>query len=1186
MTELVYIKRIDLRGFKTFGRKATLRLGRGLTVITGPNGSGKSNILDSLRFALGELSPKELRGSSLSDLISKSTVPNPPRSAHVAVQFDNADRRLPMDSDSLTISREFHKGGEGIYRLNGRRVSRKQLTELLSSADIHVAGYNIVPQHAVTRLAEVTSEERRKIIEDLIGLGIYDLRKAESQAQLNLAETNIRIASARVDEVRLRVESLEKERNDFLRHSLLTKEITRLQAQTISSKLAVLKKEIEAIKEQAELKESRLKNLRSDRDKLSTSRLQLEQDMRSLQERLLDSGGQKIHELQRYLTEVNSEIGGLKANIEAKKLNLQILKKQTEDLEQETSQHASELDSAEAELLRLRDERHELEGLLEEREVNFLQLSKQLQEFRGGLTETSKNLENVEGELELATKEFIKINSQIEAESTRLTMVQNQLKTLQERGSELRTSLGAMQKRLEELGKLRAHQEERLSQLDRIMSQHLSMKEGRRREVDEVSETAETADESILEFKARKKALEVLAPEETAISEIEELHSSGILHNIVGCFRDLVQFDKGYERAFHAACADWLNSLVVKDIAAAISCIECLKHRKLSRIKIIPLDMVASTPAVAEPPNIEGVTKRMIDCVRYDESLEAAVNFVLGDTIVTNSQRAAYLSSLKGFRAVVLTGDLYEPRGGLEGGYYREPLDIGSMAPRTESLHDLEKTVASLTNLIEKGKSSLERLDSEIEKLREERTEIQNTISTISRETEAVQDRIQLTNEEISRTDQTLVSLQDHTERDREKLQLFINRKSELEQTLRRLEDEKSTLRYAARSDKINETEKQHSILGEELNQLKRKKAIVDSRISSLETSIQSKAKVLERAKDQARYIQERGREVASSIESAEKELESWTFKLSEATLERENLLNSLESLKQGNVKVQSELNELNESIQKIEREIEPLSSNLTMLRLELNRKELEENYLFGELGRLGFEGPIETPPVDPKMVETHLSTLRNELQQIGAINELAVTHYEEQKNNYKQLSIRINQLEQEKQSILKFMEELEQKKRETFMSVFERLNHNFNEIFSKITDGGRGGLVLENPEEIFSGGVDMHLAFPGKAELSIGSASGGEKSVATVCFLLALQAIHPMPFYIFDEIDAHLDMVNSQRLADLLKERSTNSQFIVVSLKDTTISRADGVYGIFIQDGFSQVVSLPKPEARTDDRT
>jgi len=188
---LVYIKRIDIKGFKTFTKKVSLKLDKGLTVITGPNGSGKSNIVDAVKFALGELSPKEMRGSSLEDLISKSLSEHEAESAYVAIQFDNSDRRIPIDSDLVTISREFSKNGEGIYRVNGKRVSRKQLTDLLSSAGIHVNSFNIVPQHAITKMAEIAPEERRKIIEEMIGIAVYDARKTEALEELHKAEVNI-----------------------------------------------------------------------------------------------------------------------------------------------------------------------------------------------------------------------------------------------------------------------------------------------------------------------------------------------------------------------------------------------------------------------------------------------------------------------------------------------------------------------------------------------------------------------------------------------------------------------------------------------------------------------------------------------------------------------------------------------------------------------------------------------------------------------------------------------------------------------------------------------------------------------------------------------------------------------------------------------------------------------------------
>jgi len=1178
---LVYIKRIDLRGFKTFGRKVTLKLGQGLTVVTGPNGSGKSNVLDSLRFALGELSPKELRGSSLSDLVSKSTLTNPPRSAYVSVQFDNADRRLPIDSGSVTISREFYKSGEGVYRLNGRRVSRKQLTELLSSADIQVSGYNIVPQHAITRLAEVTSEERRKIVEDLVGLGTYDLKKNEAQLQLSQADTNLKIALARVEEVRLRVESLERERNDFLRHSLLTKEIARLQAQTVSNKILSLDNDLTILRQQIESKKSQINNFKAERDRLSTSRLVVEQELRDIREMLMDQGGQKIHELEMSIGEANSEISSLRADIESKKLNLQLLKKQRAGLEQDSSQHESELENLRTELTRLNEERNELEEILRRKETEVRGLTDETQTIRNSLAAAPKALEGIDKQIDPITTELITISSKIESETTRISIIQDQSKTLQDQESQLTSSTEALQRRREELSDLRTQQEQQLSLIEEEIAEMLALNEAREKEVDEAARTARLASGSVLEIDSQNRVIDLLAPEELALAEIEDLQLSGRLHNVVGRFRDLIQVDKVHEPALNAACADWLNSLIVKDVGTAIACVEYLKRSRLSRIKIIPLDMVEDKPPVAETPSVEGVVSRITDCIRYDDSLEAAVHFVLGDTVVTDSQKAAYLLSLKGFRAVVLAGDLYEPGGALEGGYYRTPLDISSIVPRTRHMNDFRQSVATLTQLIETGKSAIVKVNSRIAELRGEKIALQRDLDLIRSDIERIQNELSQSKGELENIANNARAIQERITKAGDDLQSFVWKKSELEHALRKLEDQKTSLTVSVSTEEIQKAERHYALMLEELNRSRSRKAIVDSGSSSASNAIESKSKVLERTRDQLNYVLGREQEILSQLESAEKQLVISNSRLMQITSERRDLTSSLEDLKKSAVETQAKLDQLNESLRKNERELEPLSSNLTMLSVELNKKELEKNYLMEELGKLGFGNPLKISDFDAKRAEGNMSMLREELRQIGAINELAVAHYEEQRGNYKQLSIRINQLEQEKQSIVKFMDEMEQKKRDTFMNVFETLNHNFNDIFSKITDGGTGRLVLENPEDLFSGGVDMTLAFPGKAGLSIGSASGGEKSVATVCFLLALQAIHPMPFYVFDEIDAHLDMVNSQRLANLLKERSVNSQFVVVSLKDSTIARADGVYGVFIQDGVSQVISLPKVEAQ-----
>src|SRR3989304_10614394 len=281
---MVYIKRVDLRGFKTFGKKATVHLDRGLTVITGPNGSGKSNILDAVKFALGELSPKELRGETIGDLIHKSSQTTSLHSAYVAVQFDNHDRRIPIDSEAVTISREFRRGGEGIYRLNGRRISRKQLTDILTSPDINVSSYNIVPQHAITKLAEVTTEERRRIIEDMVGIAVYDTRKASAQAELQQADLNLQVASAKIDEVRLRVEGLEKERNDYLKYQGIRNEITQLEAKAVSYKIKKAREESGHVQQETTQYQLQLHELKNRRDELIKQKSQLETEKREFEE--------------------------------------------------------------------------------------------------------------------------------------------------------------------------------------------------------------------------------------------------------------------------------------------------------------------------------------------------------------------------------------------------------------------------------------------------------------------------------------------------------------------------------------------------------------------------------------------------------------------------------------------------------------------------------------------------------------------------------------------------------------------------------------------------------------------------------------------------------------------------------------------------------------------------------------
>jgi chromosome segregation protein len=278
-------------------------------------------------------------------------------------------------------------------------------------------------------------------------------------------------------------------------------------------------------------------------------------------------------------------------------------------------------------------------------------------------------------------------------------------------------------------------------------------------------------------------------------------------------------------------------------------------------------------------------------------------------------------------------------------------------------------------------------------------------------------------------------------------------------------------------------------------------------------------------------------------------------------------------------------MKEIDSEVTGILDKLDPINNELANLNASHKHLEMQIEFHMTELKELGYAEVLEVTGEEMETVQNTLPTLKKELAAIGGVNELAVSQYEEVKDNYKHLATRIYGLEKEKLSIVQFMNEIDQQKFEAFMKAFNQVSQSFNEIFQTVTSGV-GRLFLEKPESPFEGGADIRLQFPGKTEMTIGAASGGEKSVGTVCFILALQAIHPMPFYMMDEMDAHLDIVNSQRLAELLKSKSKGSQFIIISLKDVTITRGDTVYGVFIQEGVSQVVGLPMQEAKVVGRT
>jgi chromosome segregation protein len=1173
---LVYIRRIDLRGFKTFGKKVSLTLDRGLTVVTGPNGSGKSNVIDSVKFALGELSAKELRGGTITDLIHRGSPHATMKSAYVAVQFDNADRRIPVDAELVTISREFRRGGEGIYRLNGRRVSRKQLTDILSSADIQVSGHNIVQQHAITRLAEVTHEERRKIIEDMIGIAVYDSKKAESEIQLQQADLNIKVASARTDEVRLRVEALEKERNDYLRSQQLKKETSKLQAQLTSHKIAEIQTEIADLRKEAAEKEQTIEQIKTKKDEISKEREKVESERQSYEENVVEKGSADLFKTERSLGDVNANIAGLRAEIESSKRTTRSLELQKADLEKRIEQTDQAIAKSKSDLANGRNRLSEVAGLFEAKRKEREAFSATLAESRMKIGEQSSEANALDERIAELTNQLIEIDAQGRASGSKVALLEGHIQTLKSRRGELEELSKSISGRTEELAKLLTQEKSRLNTIEANLAEYTKVEVEKRAEVAHAAEVSRKARLTLAEVETQKNVAEFIGSDESALELIEEMGKSGAIAGIHGRLCDLMRYKEEHHKAIEAASVGWMKSIVVRNIDSAIGCIESLKRTKLGRVKLVPIESLHPANKVEPPTHIEGVLGTIESFVEALGPFDRAVNFVFGDTILTATQRSAFLVSLEGFRAVSIAGDLYEPGGGMEIGYYREPLDARKLVPKESTLVDVASAVTSLESLLERSKKDLERLREGILSQTESKAASKNLIEAMEREADTIKQDLERTSKAIENSGKRVASLGEEIEQENLNLKSSQDRRQDFQNKLDLLTKEKASFGLKARSHELTQLESKHAALYDELNKLIQDKLELEGKLSTLEASITTSTQNQDQMKAQIASIEKQITDTQSRMGASNQELAGHEETIKQLQDQREAILKNVTSAKAKRNAFEQALKSLETQLMKAINQLEPLNREVANLNSTVKEKEMRASLLWTEIKSLGYDGLIEVAPKELPSIEETLSALKRELERIGAVNELAVSQYEDQKTNYKQLATRIYEIEKERHAIIEFMNELDKKKFDMFMRAYSQVDTTFQEIFAKITGTGTGRMVLEYPEDPFKGGVDVLLAFPGKSEMTISSASGGEKSVSTVCFLLALQAIHPMPFYMFDEIDAHLDVVNSQRLAELLRDRSKGSQFLVVSLKDTAISRANRVYGVFIQEGVSQVVEMP----------
>jgi chromosome segregation protein len=1178
-----YIKKIELKGFKSFGPQTVkVVLDKGFTAITGPNGSGKTNIMDACLFSLGELSTRRMRAENAAKLIfhgSEKAGLEKAKMAKVVIQFDNSDGTMPVDTITVTVSREVYRNGQSVYRLNGRRISRAHILEILSMAAISSTSQNIIPQGTITRLTDVNPMERRKIIEDLIGIAQYDAEKVQAEDKLRTADISIRTAMGRIDEVQKRLDDLERERNELLRYRFIENEIKKFEAIKISHDIVQLNKKVEETQAQADKVRTRVDKLRELRDGRRSKRREIEGEWRKLSSEIVEEGGSQVLKVQIRIGELKSKLTELTTKISSGQASFESLKRVKENNMEQYQTIKAEIRDNRLKIRAYRAELEKLKAQLSEKDTEHDSLAQETNQLWEGLGENNKGIRKTEQQIDTHIRRLAFLRSEYLKSKTAVRLSTGRLKELNVRRERYANTLAEIETSLADLDRVQKEQKTQLKNLEQTIERKTAQRETVEKEISQAGKIATSAKEAVIEFVTQRELAETVAAEEKALRSIEELGDLGAINGVLGRLRKLIKVDKNYRKAIVAAAAGWLDALVVKDIDSAFMCRETLRKMKLGRIKIIPLESAANPKSIKIPDRrgVSGAASSFVKCAR---SNEPAVNYVFGDTLIVADDKTAFALSNEGYRAVTVNGNLYEP-GAFESGYYRAPIDFSKIIPSENAIKSLDEAVKALQQHLSQRDGDISVFEEEIERTRIEIARLTDSINTLDREMIRVKRSVKRTVGNVRRVEKYGLRLEKEIENEKGQMALYRSERNAIQKELQKLKVALAVLRQKTDVEHIQELEVKRDKLTEEIITLRQQLGTVQTEIDTRQSQFDNVLRVgYKNSQIQVSKVEQQQKKIEKEVAGALEERESLKQELSELEKSRVELSKAVFSAREESKKFTTQIDAIDTELRLLDAEYEQADMLLNQLQLSVQTYQLRLQQHLSQLRQSGYEQPLETTDKQVEEAETTIRMMQFELERIGGVNQLALSHYAEQISRYRELSLRLNELEREKQAIVQFMDEIEGKKRKVFMDAFDKINLQLQNYFSKLTGGGGATLQLENPDEPFHGGIDMIVQFPNKPSIVVSGASGGERSVSAVAFIFSLKDFTPSSFYILDEVDAHLDAFHVSKLADVLLEEAGTIQFIVITLKPEMVNKAQKVYGVYERNGVSSVISAKFLEA------
>ena len=1183
---VTYIRRMEMRGFKSTGpRTVVVNFEKGFTVITGPNGSGKSNLADAISFAIGENSPRALRAANnrLSGLIftpKSDDTPGTgkPTSCRVTLQLDNVDRAIPVDSDLVTITRELREDGDNTYYINGRKTSRTALTEIIDLAGLSPGGFNIVAQGAGTKMADLTPEEKRKLIEGVVGISKFDERKGEAQRQLGQADQRLEVAMARIGEMRSTLESLDSQRTDMIRFNLIEQQINWLTAVMTSKRISDLKERLSVLRSQEQELNGRISDLGARLVELENRIGQVENEKTRFIVDVIQGGGASHVDLQFQLADVRNELETLESDFKTAQSNVTELEGETvPQLKQVVAEKQREVNATNSSVRQLTSEIEKLDAKHAELALRLKEFFRAGEELRATIERKGKQTARVQVKLADLGQKLTQVDLTINATNASLGVEKKHLDELKLKVDTYSAALAKLEASTTSLFELYDSSTKELNQLDDNLSGVEKLRERIVASIQSASKTLERASAEVSKEEAFKHMSESLAGERSGQLKLQEFCDEGGVPGYVGRLGQLVKFPQQYSKAINAVMGRWMSAFVVQDLKAMTQLIKAAKSLKARSFSVIPLSEVESVRAV-EVDRSAGVVGPLSGVIKCEEEFEGLVNFLAGDTVLVETEAIGYILASEGARAVTADGETFELGGrAFSYGYQELMVNLMEGLENLEGISEVEDAVGALKGAIDRRKSELASLESSSRSIMKER--VKKIVTTTSLKAQATTIRQMIAqyrsifksqNTQFQKQASVVARLEERLRVSQEKKESITKGTSSLQQVLSDTQalglDGMLAEVDGAKQSLSNEIDAIRNRIQDLNLSLARDKANLENvLLRALEENQLDLSNASEDLQSNKQFVRETPRRIKELAEQKQS-LEAQIAKLMESSKRSQPVLDEFDS----------RARRLKEERDAVARSIAGNQKDLFALSGQASTTQEKVEEALGSLRMLGYQEELEYF----ESSEPLLTELQGEYQQaIGSVNRAADRQYGEMYVSYKSLSVRHNELEAERNSIINFIESVEAEKRKVFMSAFDRVGEEFKAIFAKLT-GGEAVLELEDPDEIFSGGVILRADF-GNGLRESSQHSGGQRAVTGVSMILAMQAVQQHPFYLFDEIDAALDAINSNSLARFLKEKSSEAQIIAITLRDVFVAESDMTYGVYAAGGISRVVHYKPAEVQ-----